>query len=128
MIVLDSDVVIDIQRGIPPAVIWFNGLPQSETVIIPGYVAMEVICGTRDDADQRKTERWLSSCRIVWLEPDLCQQAYKTLLSVHLQNAIDEFDVLIAQVAISLQQPLYTFNQKHFDAIAGLKTLRPYTR
>jgi predicted nucleic acid-binding protein len=65
---------------------------------------------------------------MVWLEPELCQTAYQVLPAVHLRNAIDPVDLLIAQVAISLDLPLYTFNQKHFDVVPGLKTIRPYTR
>ena len=128
MILLDSDVAIDVLRGLPPAINWFSARPQDEVVIIPGYVAMELIWGTRDTQDQRETERWLSQFQIAWIEPTQCQQAYQTLNAVHLRNAIDTLDMLIAYVAISLDLPLYTFNQKHFDVVPGLKTIRPYTR
>lgn len=128
MIVLDSDVAIDVLRGIAPALDWFRGRPQDEVVVIPGYVAMEIIWGTRDAQDQRNTERWLSQFQIVCLEPNLAQAAYETLIAVHLRNAIDGIDSMVAQVAISLGEPLCTFNQKHFNIVPGLKTIRPYTR
>ena len=128
MIILDSDVAIDVLRGLAPAVTWFGSCPQDEVVIIPGYVAMEVIWGTRDARDQRETERWLAQFQMVWLEPELCHRAYQTLVAVHLRNAIDTLDLLVAQVAMSLDRPLCTFNQKHFDVVPGLKTIRPYRR
>ena len=115
-------------RGITPAVTWFHSLPRDEVVIIPGYVAMEVIWGTRDTVDQRQTERWLSVGQIVWLEPALCQAAYRILMDVHLKNAIGVLDMLVAQVALSFDLILHTFNQKHLNAVPGLKTIRPYTR
>ena len=128
MLLLDSDVAIDVLRGVPPAVAWFNNLSRDERIILPGYVAMEVIAGTRDATDQQQTERWVSECGIVWLEPGLCASAYRALLNVHLRNAIGVLDVLVAQVALSLDLPLLTFNQKHFDVLPALKTIRPYTR
>jgi predicted nucleic acid-binding protein len=128
LIVLDSDIAIDILRGLPAAVTWFGNLPRDEGIFIPGYVAMEIIWGARGAQDQRQTEQWLSICNIVWLEPSLCEQAYRTLLDVHLKNAIGVLDLLVAQVAVSLNLPLHTFNQKHFDAVIGLATIRPYER
>jgi len=128
LIVLDSDVAIDFLRGLPPAVAWVQSLPLDEVVIIPGYVAMKVIWGTRDAKDQLRTEKWLSACKVVCLEPALCESAYRSLLEVHLKNAIGVLDLLVAQIAISLNLPLYTFNQKHFDVVPALKTIRPYVR
>ena len=128
MIVLDSDVTIDILRGLTPAVGWFDQLPDDQILINPGYVALELIWGTKDTKDQRTTENWLADCKIVWLEPEVYEQAYRLLVSLHLKNAIGVFDVLIAQVAISLDVPLHTFNQKHYNAVPGLRTVRPYVR
>jgi predicted nucleic acid-binding protein len=128
VIILDTDVVIDIRRGIPTAVAWFSSLPETEMIILPGFVAMELVMGTKDKKDLRDTKKWLSRCRIVWIEPNACQTAYQRLMDVHLGNAVSVLDALIAQVAISMNLPLYTFNQKHFDAIPKLKTIQPYNR
>ena len=89
---------------------------------------MELIFGTLDAKDQRETERWLARCRVTWIEPDFCERAYQVLATAHLGNAIGVIDALVAEVAISLGLSLYTFNQKHFDVVSGLKTIRPYTR
>lgn len=89
---------------------------------------MEIIWGTRDSQEQERTEQWLADCSIVWLRPALCERAFDTLLNVHLKNAIGAFDLLIAQVAISANVVLYSFNQKHLNVVPGLRTIRPYTR
>ena len=47
MQILDSDVLIDVLRGHPPAVDWFGGLVELPSV--PGFVAMELI----QDADNK---------------------------------------------------------------------------
>lgn len=41
MYVLDTDVLIDIQRGYPPALAWFSNL--TELPALPGLVVMELI-------------------------------------------------------------------------------------
>ena len=41
MYLLDTDVLIDIQRGHAPAVAWFAGL--REVPSVPGFVVMEMV-------------------------------------------------------------------------------------
>ena len=60
MILLDTDVMIDLLRQYPPAVEWLDSLG-SEEIILPGFVAMELIQGCRDKAEQRELERELHS-------------------------------------------------------------------
>jgi len=38
------------------------------------------------------------------------------------------YDVLIGQTAVTLDTPLYTFNQKHYQFVPGLQTVQPYER
>lgn len=45
MILLDSDVLIDLLRRRPPAVIWFDALSEDEELMVSGYVVMELIQG-----------------------------------------------------------------------------------
>lgn len=56
MQLLDSDVLIDVLRGHPPAVQWFAGLDELPTV--PGFVVMELI----QDADNKEASP-RASCR-----------------------------------------------------------------
>ena len=43
MLALDTDVMIDIRRGLPAAVSWFRKL--DELPAVPGFVVMELIQG-----------------------------------------------------------------------------------
>jgi predicted nucleic acid-binding protein len=128
LILFDSDVAIDVLRGRPPAVEWFDSLPANEVLIVLGFVAMELIFGSRNSADLADTEQWHARFRTVWLEPELCQKARETLARIHLTNAIGVIDMLAAQVALSLDLPLYTFNEKHFRVVPGLRIIQPYSR
>jgi len=46
MILLDTDVMVDLMRGYEPALTWLDSLG-AETIGIPGLVAMELLQGCR---------------------------------------------------------------------------------
>lgn len=56
MDVLDTDILIDVQRGHPPAVAWFAGL--TELPVVPGYVVMELIQDARDARESMPLLNW----------------------------------------------------------------------
>jgi hypothetical protein len=62
MILLDSDVMIDLLRQYPPATRWFDALDDEEELLLPGYVVMELIQGCRNKVEQerlRPAPRWI---------------------------------------------------------------------
>ncbi|MFP4395381.1 MAG: PIN domain-containing protein, partial [Anaerolineales bacterium] len=75
MILLDSDVMIDLLRQYPPAVAWFNTLEDEEDIILPGYVVMELIQGCRNKLEQERLQRELAICGVAWPSPDDCDRA-----------------------------------------------------
>ena len=54
MLLLDSDVVIDLLREYPPALTWFDTLAADEILYLPGYVVMELIQGCRNKMEQTR--------------------------------------------------------------------------
>jgi len=51
MILLDTDVMVDVLRRHTPATVWLASLG-AEAVGIPGLVAMELVQGCRDRQEQ----------------------------------------------------------------------------
>ena len=128
MILLDSDVMIDLLRGYPPAVAWFDGQDDTELVALPGYVVMELIQGCRNKVEQARVLRVVAQYGVVWLAPDDCAQALDIFTEYHLSHNAGLLDVLIGQTALVVNVPLYTFNQKHYHFMPGLRTVQPYER
>lgn len=60
MILLDTDVMVDLLRQYPPAVAWLDSLGEEE-IVLPGFVVMELIQGCRTRAEQEKVERELGA-------------------------------------------------------------------
>ncbi len=75
MILLDSDVMIDLLREYPPSIAWFNTLDANEALCLPGYVVMELLQGCRNKIEQTRLERELTTYGIVWLQPTDCDRA-----------------------------------------------------
>jgi len=126
MILLDSDVMIDLLRQHHPAVAWFDTLDEEEELLLPGYVVMELVQGCRNKRDQHKLERHLAGYGIVWPGPTDCDRALTVLTDHYLSHGAGLLDTLIGQTAVALNVPLYTFNEKHYRFVPGLQTVQPY--
>jgi predicted nucleic acid-binding protein len=127
MIFLDTDVVIDIFRQYPPAMDWLAPIV-TEKIILSGFVVMELIQGCKNKTDQEKVEKKLINYDVIWPSAETCKIALSIFSGYHLSHKFGFFDALIGQTAVSLNLPLYTFNQKHYDIIPNLRTVQPYEK
>ncbi len=128
MILLDSDVLIDLLRKHPPAVEWFDALPEDEELVVPGYVVMELIQGCRNKAEQNRVQRELVTYGVVWPSTADCDQALKVFATYRLSHNAGVLDVLIGQTAVALGVPLHTFNQRHYSFVPGIQTIQAYAK
>lgn len=128
MILIDTDVAIDILRKFPPAIGWFASLSPSDTVGMSGYSAMELVNGSRDKPDLERIRRFLDSIIIMWPGAAECSYALENFMSVKLSSGVSPIDVFIAHNAMSEEVALHTFNVKHFKVFEGLVLIQPYSR
>jgi hypothetical protein len=128
MILLDSDVLIDLLRKYPPATVWFDALPEDEELAVSGYVVMELIQGCRNKTEQERVQRELATYGVIWLSPTDCDQALDVFASHRLSHNAGLLDVLIGQTSVALGAPLHTFNQRHYGYIPGIQTIQPYAK
>ena len=127
MVLLDTDIMIDILRQYDPAQAWLQSLGQ-QTILLPGFVNMELIQGCQNLTEQRTLMNTLSAYQCVWLSEEACNQALSVFQHYYLSHSLGIIDALIAQTAIELDLPLHTFNQKHYAMIPGLQTIQPYPK
>lgn len=128
MILLDSDVLIDLLRKYPPAMLWFNTLHDDEELMLSGYVVLELLQGCRNKAEQDQVQRELATYGVVWLSSNDSDKAVEVFAAYHLSHNAGLLDVLIGQTAVVLGAPLHTFNQRHYSFIPGIQTVQPYTK
>ena len=120
---LDTDVMVDVVRGHPPAGAWLIGLGP---VGLPGLVAMELLQGCQNLTVQRRLEKQLQRYTLHWPTLADCQRGYQDFAAYRLSHGLGLLDALIGATAVGLGETLATFNVKHFAVIAGLTTVQPY--
>ena len=126
MYLLDTDVLIDIQRGYTPAINWFAHL--SAVPSIAGFIAMELIQDARDKQQLRQTLQLIAPLAIVWPTESDCARALSDFTVCRLSHGVGLIDSLIAACAVGRGDTLCTFNVKHYRVIPGLKLKQPYSR
>lgn len=127
MIILDSDIMIDLLRRHPPAIAWLEALGDEE-LVLPGFVVMELLQGCRSKVEQDRIEKILTAFEIVWPSPETCDEALHIFSQFHLSHNLGLLDALIGQTAVALNLSLHTFNHKHYTAIPNLITTQPYSK
>jgi predicted nucleic acid-binding protein len=123
---LDTDVLIDIQRGHMPAVAWFAGL--RELPLVSGFTVMELIQDAPSSQHVRKALKLVSPFSIIWPTEAESSQALADFAIYHLSHGLGLLDSLIAACAVGRSATLCTFNIKHYVAVPGLVTEQPYSR
>ena len=126
MFILDTDVLIDVQRGHPAALAWFAGLTTVPSV--PGIVVMELIQGAQNAQQVRDAVRLTAPLPLIWPTPTDCQRALTDFAAFHLSHGLGLLDALIGSCAVGLSADFCTFNTKHYRVVPGLVTIQPYIR
>jgi predicted nucleic acid-binding protein len=126
MELIDTDVLIDIQRGHPPALTWFAAL--TDLPAVPGFVVMELIQDARNAREVRKALKLAAPFPIVWPTDTDCARALTDFTVYHLSHSLGLLDAMIGACAVGRSATLYTFNVKHYRPIPGLVIVKPYIR
>ena len=126
MNLIDTDVIVDVQRGYPPAIAWFAGL--NEIPMAPGIVVMELIQSARNAHEVRQAMKLVAPVPVVWSTESDCTVALTDFATYHLSHGLGLLDALIAACTKGLAATLLTFNTKHYHMIPGLLIAEPYAR
>jgi predicted nucleic acid-binding protein len=126
MRLLDTDVLVDLRRGYPPALAWFAHLADEPGV--PGFVMLALMEGCRNPREMRALQRDAAPWNIVWPSAADLQRTLVTFPRGYLQHNMGLVDVLIAECAVGLRATLCTFNGRYFRAVPHLVIEQPYRR
>lgn len=121
--VLDTNIVIDLLNGYPPATQWL--LTQSD-LALTRPVWLEVIEGVKNKVEMTQTTTFLDNFGLIELTVSDFDWATRQLIKYRLSHHVDAFDCLIAAPSYRLQLPLYTRNLKHFAPLLGDLAQEPY--
>jgi predicted nucleic acid-binding protein len=124
MILVDTDVIVDVMRGRASIAAWLDSLG-AEAIGIPGLVAMELLQGCRNQHEQQRVESTLRLYILYWPSQEDCARAFDDFAAYHLSHGLGILDALIAETAIGLGVELATFNTRHYDVVDALRTIQP---
>lgn len=122
-LILDTNIVIDAQRGVVSAVSFLDSLEEIN-ISTPTY--FEILKGAQNKRQLDKILQWSNIFNIVLLNEDISKKATEIYIACKLRNNIDIFDSLIAASALYYNFTLATRNVKHFSIIKELKVYKPY--
>jgi len=92
---LDTDVLIDVQRGHPPALAWFTNMTNLSAV--SGYVVMELVQDARNAKEVRNALKLVAPLQIIWPTESDCTRALADFSVYHLSHGLGLLDALIIQ-------------------------------
>ena len=123
---VDTDVLIDIARKDARALDFWRRTEARSRMTCSVISVFELLVGCRDLREQRATLRSLATVEIVQVESGDSVQALEWFRSYHLSRGVGFLDCFVAAAARRLDCEVHTLNTKHFRAIPGLRTARPY--
>lgn len=126
MYLLDTDVLIDIQRGHEPAIDWFSSL--TDVPSVPGFVVMELVQDSQNTQQVHKALQLVAPLPVIWATEADCARALSDFTTYHLSNSLGLLDALIAACSVGRSLTLCTFNVKHYRVVPNLMMAQPYAR
>ena len=123
--IIDTDIIIDVGRGIPDAVNCLQGLKSSSRLAISIITQMELIVGCANKVELQTLEKFIQQFDVIRIDQSISDQAVDLLRLYRLSHGLLIADGLIAATAIVWEYPFITKNQRDYRFIQNLNLL-PY--
>jgi len=96
-----------------------------DNILLSAITEMELIKGITNKEHGQIVHKRLKRFDIISLTPEITVQAIELLNNYHLSHGLAIPDALIAATALETDLKLYTYNQKDFKFIKGIKLYKP---
>ncbi len=123
--IVDTDILIDVARGVIEAVTCLQNLKVSSGLAISIITQMELMVGCRNKVELQTLENFLKQFSIIKIDQAVSDKAVDLLGYYRLSHGLLIPDSLIAATAIVSNYPFITKNQRDYRFIQGLNLL-PY--
>jgi len=88
---LDSDVLIDLQRGYPPALAWYLSVPPG-MLALPGHALMELYQAAQNTAQTLAVDQLTEHFPLIWPTDLECLEAVRNFRLLHLSQGVGLID------------------------------------
>lgn len=124
-LLVDTDILIDVSRGIPIAINRLQSEANNSTLTISSVTQMELIVGCRNKTELQNLEKFLRRYMIIKVNELITDKAIELLSQYRLSHGLLIPDGLIAATAMVTNTPLLSKNQRDYRFISNLNLL-PY--
>ena len=122
-LLVDTDILIDVSRGIPIAINRLQSEAKNSTLAISTITQMELIVGCRNKTELQNLKRFLRRYVIIKVNEMITDKAIELLSQYRLSHGLLIADGLIAATAIVVNAPLLSKNQRDYRFISELNLL-----
>jgi hypothetical protein len=123
MILLDTDIIIDVLRNRKEAVEFFSAKRSQIHIIHP--IMLELLAGARNRAEAETIQKKID-LSILDIDEGIWLSAREIIIEYGYSHGTGIIDSLIAATALEYDCELYSKNEKHFKSIAALRYKKPY--
>jgi predicted nucleic acid-binding protein len=122
-IVVDSDILIDVSRGVSQAIRELENLEETKTLAISVITKFELMVGCKDKKELRELKLFLERFEVLHLSEAISIKAVELFNKFRLSHDVKIADMLIASTAITYNIELISKNQKDFKFIDELQLI-----
>ena len=122
-LLVDTDILIDVSRGIPTAINRLQSEANNSILAISTITQMELIVGCRNKAELQNLEKFLRHYTIIKVNEFISDKAIEILSQYRLSHGLLIPDGFIAATAIIFDAPLLSKNQRDYRFISELNLL-----
>ena len=122
-LLVDTDILIDVSRGIPIAINRLQSEANKSILAISTITQMELIVGCRNKTELQNLEKFLRHYTIIKVNESISDKAIELLTLYRLSYGLLIPDGLMAATAIVANAPLLSKNQRDYRFISELNLL-----
>jgi len=123
---IESCICIDYLREAQEAIDYLDEMRDKGWLRCSVVTYAELLVGCRNRREEQAVSRFISEFAVEPVTAEDSLNAIRLLKKHRLKDGLGWLDCLIACAALRLHLPIATLNEKHFQPISGVKTIRPY--
>lgn len=120
MIIVDTDILIDVSRANTNAIAYLQHLENTDEVAISAITEMELLVGCQNKRELQATENFINRFSVLPLDERISKATVDLIKKYHLSHGLLMADGIIAATAITYQFPLVSKNQRDYRFIENL--------